>query len=174
MSNSKAVMRTQKRKKLHAIDFFGGKCQICGYNKCVEALEFHHIDSEDKKYSPSYVILHWSWARAKPELEKCLLVCANCHREIHSKEINLDLLRYIVPWVKKTCPTCKSEYDTKNEYQIYCSLECRSIGKRVVNRPSREQLKELIDSKVSWTKMGKMFGVSDNGVRKWAKKYKLI
>lgn len=63
-------------KKLH-----GNKCQICGYDKCITALEFHHLNPEDKEgiVSDSYGTVNESLKEA----EKCILICANCHREIH-------------------------------------------------------------------------------------------
>jgi len=68
--------------KQQAIDYLGGKCSNCGYNKCNSALEFHHIDptQKDKDYS-NYKT---SFDKLKPELDKCVLLCSNCHREHHS------------------------------------------------------------------------------------------
>lgn len=174
MKNSESVMRTQKRKKIKAVEHFGGKCVICGYNKCVASLHFHHIDESTKNETPSYVIMHRSWERAIKELEKCILVCSNCHGEIHEKVMNVDLRNYVKPWIKKTCPSCGDSFDTKDEKQIYCSSECRIIGNRIVERPTKEQLEDLIINEVHWTKMGKMFKVSDSAVRKWARSYGLI
>jgi hypothetical protein len=57
-------------------------CKICGYNKCEKALEFHHINPEEKEYkisdlkSESEIVI-------KQELQKCIILCANCHREVH-------------------------------------------------------------------------------------------
>jgi hypothetical protein len=53
-------------------------------------------------------------------------------------------------------------------------VSCREILNRKVERPSKEELRNLLQDKISWTKMGKMFGVSDNAVRKWAKAYEII
>lgn len=64
------------------VEYKGGKCEICGYNKCIEALEFHHINPKEKDFSISGGTK--SFNTLKPELDKCILVCANCHREIHS------------------------------------------------------------------------------------------
>src|SRR5690606_19418515 len=104
--NSEEVMRAQKRKKQHAVDMFGSECSICGYNKCLEALEFHHLDKSTKEEKPSYIIMRWSWERVKKELDKCILVCSNCHKEIHAKEkegISYDLRNYLRPWISKEC-----------------------------------------------------------------------
>lgn len=68
-----------------AIEYKGGRCMICGYCKCPEALEFHHEDSTKKDFGVSQDGLTRSWERVKKELNKCILICANCHRELHVK-----------------------------------------------------------------------------------------
>lgn len=71
------------RLKKRAIDFLGGKCVSCGYNKHFAALDFHHTD-------PSTKDIGWGrlrkrkWETIKQELSKCVLLCSNCHREHHS------------------------------------------------------------------------------------------
>ena len=71
--------------KQWAIDYKGNKCQCCGYDTCLEALEFHHLDKTQKDFNISDRNLKTSdWPLIKSELDKCILVCANCHREIHS------------------------------------------------------------------------------------------
>ena len=67
-----------------AVQYKGGQCSRCGYNKCVEALEFHHLDSSQKDFGISEKGYTRSWERVREELEKCILVCANCHRELHA------------------------------------------------------------------------------------------
>lgn len=67
-----------------AVAYKGGKCQVCGYNKCVGALEFHHINSEEKDFGVSAKGYTRSWDKVREEIDKCVLVCANCHREIHA------------------------------------------------------------------------------------------
>lgn len=72
---------------------FGSKCQICGYDKCLAALEFHHKDPSKKEYNISKIAgkNNLSYEDLK-EICKCILVCANCHREIgvglHKEEID--------------------------------------------------------------------------------------
>lgn len=173
---SENVMRSQRRKKQHAVDVFGGECCMCGYNKCVEALEFHHLDKNEKEESPSTAILRWSFERAKKELDKCILVCANCHREIHAankEQKPLDLQQYYKPWLKKTCECCSNTFETKLENQKYCSSSCFGLSQRKATRPTKEVLEELIKTN-TWVQLGRMFKVSDNAVRKWAKKYELL
>ena len=75
------VINWKKKKKLKLIEYKGGKCQRCGYNKCEEALEFHHLDPTQKDFTISSH--SYSFEKMKRETDKCILVCSNCHREIH-------------------------------------------------------------------------------------------
>ena len=56
-------------------------CDLCGYDKCAQALEWHHIDP-NKDNDPS-VAIRYSLNRYLYEIDKCTLLCANCHREEH-------------------------------------------------------------------------------------------
>ncbi len=76
------------KKKL--VDLKGGVCQICGYSKCLVALDFHHIEESAKEFELSQRDLTRAWEKIIEEAKKCLLVCANCHREIHARIIVLD------------------------------------------------------------------------------------
>lgn len=62
---------------------------LCGYNKCPTALEFHHKTGEKKDFGLSSKGLTRSWAKIQKELDKCILVCSNCHKEIHSGLVQL-------------------------------------------------------------------------------------
>lgn len=64
------------------VNYFGGKCTICGYNKYIGALEFHHLDSTEKDFRISGSGL--SFKKILVEAEKCILVCSNCHKELHN------------------------------------------------------------------------------------------
>ena len=61
------------------IKYKGGKCSICGYDKCIAALDFHHIDPSIKENR----IGHLPQNKVYKELDKCILICSNCHRELH-------------------------------------------------------------------------------------------
>lgn len=71
-----------KERKLKAIEYKGGKCVICGYNRCPDALEFHHRVKEEKEFDWNKLRL-FSDKKIKSELDKCDLLCSICHREIH-------------------------------------------------------------------------------------------
>lgn len=80
-----SILRQKKRraeKKSRAVEYKGGRCMKCGYNKSHSALDFHHEDPSQKD-ADFTTMKNWSWERIKEEIDKCILVCANCHREIH-------------------------------------------------------------------------------------------
>lgn len=81
--SSDAVTRRRQKIKLMSIEYKGGKCNLCKYKKCVSALDFHHKDPRKKDFGISAKGNCHSWKRIKEELDKCILVCKNCHQEIH-------------------------------------------------------------------------------------------
>lgn len=73
--------------KRKAVEYLGGKCRLCGYNKSLYALEFNHLKEFKKEHEPSRLLQKgWSWDRVKPEIDKCELLCSNCHKEITFSE----------------------------------------------------------------------------------------
>ena len=74
--------------KEKAIEYKGGKCESCGYSKCNRALTFHHKDPSKKScILTRRKMACTSWEKIKDELDKCVLLCANCHSELHDQEI---------------------------------------------------------------------------------------
>jgi transcription elongation factor Elf1 len=80
----KAVAKRRRKIKNLAIEYKGGKCQICGYDKYQRALDLHHITG-NKEFGIADKGYTRSWEKVKTELDKCILVCANCHRELEAK-----------------------------------------------------------------------------------------
>lgn len=76
------IKRRDKIKKL-SIEYKGGKCEKCDYNKCERALTFHHLDPSKKEFALSRA--NMSWEKMKLELDKCVLLCFNCHMELHDE-----------------------------------------------------------------------------------------
>lgn len=72
----------RKKRKKELVDLLGGKCSKCGYAKCLGALHFHHTDPTKKDFQINRAVT-LSLERVKPEIEKCILLCANCHAEEH-------------------------------------------------------------------------------------------
>lgn len=88
------VESVQKRRlllKQKAIDYKGGKCICCNYNRYNGALEFHHLNPEEKDFSIGAKGATKSWDKIKLELDKCVLVCSVCHKEIHAGIRILDV-----------------------------------------------------------------------------------
>lgn len=80
------TVERQRRLKQEIVDYKGGSCVKCGYNKYIGALEFHHLDPSKKDFTIAHRRLTKLNDEIKNELEKCILVCANCHREIHNEQ----------------------------------------------------------------------------------------
>lgn len=70
--------------KKKAVEFMGGKCSCCGFDKHPAALQFHHLDPTEKEVSWNKLRLR-SWEKIVTELNKCIILCANCHSIEHSK-----------------------------------------------------------------------------------------
>lgn len=78
------VQAWRERLKQKLVDYKGGKCERCGYNKCLSALHFHHTDPNIKDFGIGMIRANpKSWDSIIAEVDKCIMVCANCHAEIH-------------------------------------------------------------------------------------------
>jgi hypothetical protein len=75
-----------KNLKQYLVDYKGGKCNLCGYNKTICVLEFHHTDPNQKDFEISRR-RGCSIDKTIKELDKCLLLCCNCHQEIHRNKL---------------------------------------------------------------------------------------
>ena len=75
--------RTRNNLKNKIKKDFGGKCCICGYDRCMSSLHFHHKNSDTKVSEVMTLLYEKSKKDAYREAKKCILVCANCHGEIH-------------------------------------------------------------------------------------------
>lgn len=83
MTNKSAYVKDWRRRtKRNLLEGFKSKCGICGYDKCVAALEFHHIDPSQKEFTFGDISSR-SWDHIVKEISKCACLCANCHREVH-------------------------------------------------------------------------------------------
>lgn len=79
--------RTRKHKsdnKIKSIEYKGGKCIDCSYQGNPAVYDFHHLDTREKDKKPN-VLMGCTWEKIKKELDKCVLLCANCHRIRHHK-----------------------------------------------------------------------------------------
>ena len=191
--NSCYIAGNRRKRKEMAVGLFGGKCQKCGYSRSLRALAFHHVNASEKELNLS--LAHTiSWARYVKELNKCVLLCQNCHTEYHDGLWNIEsidrivlgeaVLQIIIPTgrderVRRCCNTkkcmgCGKSYETKGGTgRKFCSSECHKLSLRRAVRPSSNQLSEEMKMH-TWVYLGRKYGVTDNAVKKWARNYNLI
>ena len=84
----KRYKRIRLANKQRAVQMLGGRCIVCGYSKCLAALDFHHKDPKIKTGQMGQMIRR-AWHVLEKELVNCVLLCANCHREFH--QTNFDI-----------------------------------------------------------------------------------
>ena len=176
------LQKSRNKRKEEMVYVMGDYCQICGYNKCIKALEFHHINPKEKDFNFNKAESK-SWTITCEELKKCILVCANCHREIHDNMYTQKIVSSFIP--ERANEITERINRLKTHQDTYCSNcgaiinsqaslcpKCFHQTRRIVERPSREILKEEIRT-TSFLQLGKKYGVTDNAIRKWCINYQL-
>jgi hypothetical protein len=174
--SSEAVSRRRKLVKIKAVNYKGGKCLVCGYNRCIRALHFHHLDPSQKDFAISSDGSTRSWEEIRKELDKCIMLCGNCHSEKHEqlfrdKDIELyNRLNNFNEMIKKPisyCRSCKKE--------TYGSDVCGDCYVRPtkIQWPENNILLDMV-KKSSFVQVGKKLGVSDNAVRKRLERANLL
>lgn len=158
----KNALRVFKQK---CIDYKGGKCELCGYDKCIAALEFHHLDPSKKEFGIAQA-KRSHWNEVQLELNKCKMLCANCHRETHFDDFEVDTTIKVNKFT--ICIDCGL---STNKYIVKRCDKCHIVFKRQ-NIPSKQQLEQdMVDLKHNMSAIGRKYLVSDNAVRKWVKSY---
>lgn len=177
MNGSERVKKWRRDTKERIIKIMGGQCQICSYNKSQTALELHHIDPTKKELSFASVRANpKKWDDIFNELLKCILLCANCHREIHDGTTKLpdeyilpdeSLRNYkLVPTIRDVCSVCGKE---KLKVNKTCSYKCSFMIRSKIKWAEIDLYDLLVVKKLSYCEIGRRLGVSDNAVRKRAK-----
>lgn len=153
-TKSQSITR-QRNLKREAVEYLGSKCIKCGYDSYIGALEFHHLDPKEKEFNISK-FKGYKFKSIKEELDKCILLCANCHREIHS-----DVYKeQIVEWkVEKK----------KSKEEISLDSYQQPIHKTKIEWPSDEELSKLV-WKYPRSHLAKVFQVSDVAISKYLKR----
>jgi hypothetical protein len=189
---SKYVKSWCQRRKEDLVKLFGDKCFFCELESYPQVYDFHHItDNKDFNISGKTK----SFEKLIEEAKKCIMLCSNCHRLVHSNILKIDMYYETIldenkiknlitqydenkkrSYFKKTkrqkqnlCLRCGKE--TKNEK--FCSVKCSSLSQRKVERPLREELEILLITK-SKSEIARNFGVSSNAVNKWIKNYGVV
>ena len=176
-SNSEDVINFIHRRKNNLIKVFDSKCCICGFDKFQQALEFHHVNPEEKEFQicGSNAVTK-ALEKQLIEMRKCILVCANCHRGIHQgyyqvpdnwkSLFNEEIAQQLLDNLKPTEYKCKKCGKNITRWSNGLCKECSHIAQRVCDRPSRKELKDLIRT-IPFTQIAKKYCVSDNTIRKW-------
>ncbi|RLI45303.1 hypothetical protein DRO61_10780 [Candidatus Bathyarchaeota archaeon] len=179
MSNkSESIARWRRKTKQRIVDAFGGQCCICGYNKYNGSLSLHHIDPSTKDARVSKFMANpCSWERIVTEARKCILVCNNCHSELHGgvidipkkiKLFNEEYSEYKEETKQTPCVVCGK---LKPERNLTCSRICSSKRTGKVDWDSIDLIKELKTK--SFAEIADKLNISDMAVRKRYKKLTL-
>lgn len=177
MSKRSEYIKTWRKKcKQKIIDGYGGKCMCCGYNTCNNALELHHVNPETKEVGFSKFMSHpQAFEKILLEVKKCVLVCSNCHKEIHAGVRKCpEKIPFIIsdpsPIIKfDACPICG-----KQKLIIYktCSRACAAKKARKINWDNIDLKQELMHS--SKCKLADKLGITEAAIRKRIKKLGII
>lgn len=126
------------------------------------------------------VVHHLDGNRSNNRIENLLVLESSQHTKLHGwldrgapygENLGVDRVNSVKSKVNNFCKVCGTTL--QSQQKEYCSVKCKALDTQKVKRPTKQELKELIE-KNSWLALGKMFGVSDNAVRKWARSYGLL
>jgi len=185
-TNYERIKDHRKLTKERVFYVMGERCALCGLSDpCMDIYDFHHINPQEKDFTISQGLYNNAWTTLVKELKKSTLLCANCHRKLHSdfekysKNLKSSFIQERADEITKPIEDLKTHkvYYCKNCGKIISSgvercPECEKINRRVVDRSDRLQLKELIRTE-SFVQIGLAFGVTDNAIRKWCVGYNL-
>jgi hypothetical protein len=178
---SERVKAWRKGIKSKIVESMGGKCCICGYNNCNDALELHHIDPMQKDFGFGKVTANpKSWNKIVIELRKCVLICSNHHKEVHCGKITIpeDYKKFNEAYFKNTqlglgselfdkCPICG---DIKPITKLTCSRKCASSKTHSIVW-DKDKLFSLIGEDKSYMDIGELLSVSGMAVSKAVKRF---
>lgn len=176
ISKSDSKINWRKKAREYLALAFGGRCAVCGYDKCLACFDYHHVDASQKDDSLSKAMSNgYAWAKIVQEARKCALVCCRCHREIHAgvTELPDDYQRFNEEYVDVIklrrkeydfCPVCS---DGKPKRQPFCSIECFSHSQKRFDI-SKDEL-EIMMQQMPYEKIGSLYGVTGAAIRKRAK-----
>lgn len=179
--------------KIKLVEYKGGECEICGYNKCYRALDFHHIDPSTKLFNINANNLSRNIKELYREADKCQLLCSNCHRELHYNEELIKETNYRnYNFAKKIStkielPTDEVIKDIQNgikqkDIAIKYNVSLSTI-RRFVKDNNLLKKHCLLDEETiineyknfcTYTETAKVFNITENVLRKRCKKLGII
>ena len=153
-------------RKLELVRMLGGKCSVCGYDKNLSALEFHHKNPGEKDFQlDSRHLSNTNVEKIMKEVEKCVLLCSNCHREIHHPEQDTSVLESVQLNNKSVfdpkrklsvCEFCGTEFIYESGKR-FCSEECRKKSK---GYPERDEVQKKYEELKSQRKVAEYYGLT--------------
>lgn len=193
-------LSSEYRRKLkeRCVAYKGGKCERCGYDKSVAAMDFHHLEPSEKDFGVSSGTYR-RWSTIVKELNKCALLCANCHREEHER-LRADRIakqgafaRQLAPAMRPSvtvpCAHCGAglvRAHAHRDRRTFCDKKCRDdfraahvrttapgAGTREPSHvcwPTNKLLAEML-LKMPATDIARELGVSSSAVKKRCKKF---
>lgn len=171
---AEAVKRRRKATKNLIIECMGGQCQVCAYSRCVKALELHHVEPGEKEYSISQMLTRSrGWNTLYTELEKCILLCSNCHRELHSGVIQLPTV--YVRFSRTKADALRTPRSLPPKGRV---TEAQRRENARANRDKKLQnRKDLIlesgidlSQRGSITRLAELLGITTKNVRTWLRR----
>ncbi len=168
---SEKTKQWRKRTKSRMVEAMGGGCCICGYRRCLSALALHHINPKEKDFGFGRVMAHIiSWSRIVVEIRKCILVCHNCHSEIHegvvcvpadAPKFNETFVTYKIIRTKKPRPQCRGcEKELERRNKTGECRKCRAGGWEEANKGKKRRTKRSACSSCGTA----MWGTSKTGL----------
>jgi len=147
ITTTRKERREQKAKqrrlnlKLRSIAYKGGACILCGYNRCSKALDFHHVDPSQKEFnlSGAYDKYKKTWKELMVELDKCVLLCSNCHKELEAGFFEDDFVNTVAR-PPKSCALIKVCSITGCENEVMAKGLCTNHYQRKLSGKSVEYI----------------------------------
>lgn len=151
--SAKRVQKWREKTKARAVESMGGSCALCGYNKCSWSLTFHHLDPSTKKFNIAFAHSR-SWSTIVEELRKCVLLCHNCHNEVHAgiTNINASCPKFDESYATGTPvggnPGPKNVSLTHGTKTAYCYHKCRCDICKNANSSRAKEYRRVVRDKI--------------------------
>lgn len=152
---------TQRRRynlKEELVKYKGGKCEICGYNKCYAALEFHHKDPNEKDFGLASKGYTRNIEECKKEVDKCILVCANCHREIHDEINKKNIFGNVQTYEEKIINDMS--YTRYNRKRSKISIDKEYVLSLINENYTQKEISKILN--ISWATLKRF--LKENGI----------
>lgn len=196
MGSYEHVKNYRQKQKENIIYVMGGRCACCGYDRCNRALELHHLNPAEKEFTFA-ANTNRAWEYVVKELPKTIMVCANCHREIHDGLISNNILksnfnteraREVTTQIEKSktakinyCIDCGKPIDKRATRCVECYHKNLRLKKsssqentQVIDKPTKEELIQILkDNNGNFSAVGRLFNLTGNAIVKWCKGYDL-